>query len=40
MGSFFFREEKWSKEEMYDIMYAIALEAINYYMQKYGEIFI
>lgn len=40
MGSFFFREEKWTKQEMYDIMYAIASQAIDYYVQKYGEIFV
>lgn len=40
MGSFFFREEKWSKQEMYNIMYEVASNAINYYIQKYGEIFI
>ena len=36
-GSFFFREEQWSQEEMEDIMYKIAADSIEYYQTKYGE---
>ena len=39
-GSFFFREEPWSAEEMYQLMYEVASSGIKYYIQKYGKIFV
>jgi len=36
-GSFFFREEKWSVDEMADVMYEVASRAIHYYFARYGE---
>lgn len=36
-GSFFFRAETWSVEEMTDIMFEIAQRSIFYYYSKYGE---
>lgn len=36
-GSFFFRENKWTVEEMVDIMYEVASRAIHYYFACYGE---
>ncbi|MCY4258397.1 MAG: hypothetical protein OXE04_09005 [bacterium] len=36
-GSFFFREEKWSVDEMAAIMYEVASRAIHYYFACYGE---
>ena len=38
-GSYFFREEKWSPEEMFNILKDVAEQSINYYKQKYGDIF-
>ncbi len=35
-GSFFFREEPWSPEEMACIMHEIASRSIYYYIAKYG----
>jgi type II restriction enzyme len=36
-GSFYFRVEKWSVEEMSVILTAIASESIEYYLAKYGD---
>jgi len=36
-GSFFFREEPWSVDEMVEIMYEVASRAIYYYFACYGE---
>ena len=36
-GSFYFRVEKWSVEEMSKILIEIATESIEYYFAKYGE---
>lgn len=36
-GSFYFRKEKWSIEEMSNIMYDIAEKSIYYYFSKYGK---
>ena len=36
-GSFYFRDSKWSVEEMTDIMYDICKRSIHYYFAKYGE---
>lgn len=36
-GSFYFRRNKWSIDEMVDIMYDIAEKSIFYYFSKYGE---
>ena len=36
-GSFYFRAEEWTVEEMYDIMKDIAKRSVLYYFSKYGE---
>lgn len=36
-GSFYFREERWSVDEMLDVMKDIAERSILYYFSKYGE---
>lgn len=36
-GSFFFREEPWTFDEMSEVMYEIAQRSIYYYFSKYGE---
>ncbi|ABU57521.1 hypothetical protein Rcas_1426 [Roseiflexus castenholzii DSM 13941] len=36
-GSFYFRQEPWSVEEMADIMKDIAERSVFYYFSKYGE---
>ena len=36
-GSFFFREESWTIQEMANIMFEIAQRSIYYYFSKYGE---
>jgi type II restriction enzyme len=36
-GSFYFRESKWSTEEMVERMYDIAEKSLFYYFSKYGE---
>ena len=36
-GSFFFREEEWTVDEMFDVMKEIADRAVLYYFSKYGE---
>lgn len=36
-GSFFFREETWTPEEMEKIMYEIAERSVHYYYAKYGK---
>ena len=38
-GSFFFREERWTHEEMSKTMLDIATRSIQYYFAKYGETF-
>lgn len=35
-GSFFFRESRWTVEEMSDIMVDVSSRAIHYYFAKYG----
>lgn len=34
-GSFYFRQNKWTIDEMYEIMFDIAKRAIHYYFSKY-----
>ena len=36
-GSFYFREEEWTVNEMFDVMREIADRAVWYYFSKYGE---
>ncbi|MDO4783643.1 MAG: EcoRI family type II restriction endonuclease [Propionibacteriaceae bacterium] len=36
-GSFFFRLEPWSLEEMSDVMFDVGSRAIHYYFAKYGD---
>jgi len=36
-GSFFFRQEPWSREEMTSVMVDVGTRAIHYYFAKYGE---
>jgi type II restriction enzyme len=36
-GSFFFRESKWTLEEMEEIMYEVAKRSIHYYFAKFGD---
>jgi type II restriction enzyme len=36
-GSFYFREEKWTNEEMAVIMKEVAEKSVYYYFSKYGE---
>ena len=36
-GSFYFRREAWSMEEMRDVMVDVATRAIHYYFAKHGE---
>lgn len=36
-GSFYFRSEKWTVDEMFDIMKDIAERSVLYYFSKYGE---
>ena len=36
-GSFFFREDRWTVDEMAAIMYEVASRAIHYYFACYGE---
>lgn len=36
-GSFFFREDMWSVDEMAEVMYEVASRAIHYYFACYGE---
>lgn len=36
-GSFYFREEQWTEQEMFDISFSIATKAVFYYFSKYGE---
>lgn len=36
-GTFYFRAEEWTENEMYDRFYEIAKRSIHYYFSKYGE---
>lgn len=36
-GSYYFKSDNWTIEELYDIMYEIAKRSIYYYFSKYGE---
>ena len=36
-GSFYFREQKWTEDEVYARMLEIAVTAIDYYFEKYGK---
>ena len=36
-GSFFFREDKWTVNEMAEVMYEVASRAIHYYFARYGQ---
>jgi type II restriction enzyme len=36
-GSFYFREKKWSENEMLEIMKEVAEKSVYYYFSKYGE---
>ncbi len=35
-GSFFFRENPWSIDEMYELMFEVASRAVHYYFARYG----
>lgn len=35
-GSFFFRERKWTVDEMVTVMFEVASRSIHYYLAKYG----
>jgi len=37
-GSFYFRVEKWSVDEMSEILIEIASESVEYYFAKYGDV--
>jgi type II restriction enzyme len=36
-GSYYFRAENWTIDELYDILYDVAKRSIYYYFSKYGE---
>lgn len=36
-GSYYFREECWTPEEMHKILLNVAQKSLNYYFEKYGE---
>lgn len=36
-GSYYFRNQSWTAEEVYNIMYDVAKRAMYYYFSKYGE---
>jgi len=36
-GSFYFREKKWTEEEMAELSYSIAEKSVRYYFDKYGK---
>jgi type II restriction enzyme len=36
-GSFYFREEKWTIQEMLQVMNEVAERSVYYYFSKYGE---
>lgn len=36
-GSYYFKSDNWTIEELYDIMYEVAKRSIYYYFSKYGE---
>ena len=36
-GSYYFKSDRWTIEELYDIMYEVAKRSIYYYFSKYGE---
>lgn len=36
-GSFFFRQDAWSRDEMVEVMTEVATRAVHYYIAKYGE---
>ena len=36
-GSYYFKAEKWTIDELYDILYAVAKRSIYHYFSKYGE---
>lgn len=36
-GSFYFRENYWTKKEIHDILYSVARRSIFYYFSKYGD---
>jgi type II restriction enzyme len=36
-GSFFFRVEQWTADEMFDVGLEIATKSVFYYYSKYGE---
>lgn len=38
-GSYFFKADKWAMEDMFDIMYNIAVSSIDYYKNKYPDNF-
>lgn len=35
-GSFYFKEQQWTEDEMFKISYEIAIRSIDYYFSKYG----
>lgn len=38
-GSYFFREQGWTADEMFDVCYEIARRSVMHYKSKYGEVF-
>lgn len=36
-GTFYFREEHWTEDEMTDLCYSLAEKSVYYYFSKYGE---
>lgn len=36
-GSYFFREQEWSVDEMADVMFEVASRSIHFYFARYGE---
>ena len=36
-GSYYFRDDNWTVDELYDILYDVAKRSIYYYFSKYGE---
>lgn len=36
-GSFYFREDPWQEDEMFDIVVEIAEKSVYYYFSKYGK---
>lgn len=35
-GSFFFREQQWTVDEMAELMFEVASRSVHYYYARYG----